>query len=129
MFTAYGATLSQRSRHLPGVRLLREFHALEVLWAHSTSFDFYGHLLPEEDALKPTLPASLRELRPFGYSKLAPGLQGLVGSFVSGQFAHLRTIEIDEQGSWMAQVLRDVAVSFRSGGVDYKVHPHCSEVP
>ncbi|KAH6854538.1 hypothetical protein B0I37DRAFT_362269, partial [Chaetomium sp. MPI-CAGE-AT-0009] len=133
-FTTHGSRLSMRPRRLDGVNLLREFHALEVLWAQSAFFDFYGHLGPKVDALTSTLPASLRELRLFGYSNLGPALRGLVARLISGQAANLRSVEIDDQGfeeyeptSEPAQELRDVAASFRSAGVGFIVHPQPEE--
>ena len=136
-FTMHGLdrmALSQGSHRLRGVRLLREFRSLEVLWAQAAFFDFLGHLRPREDALKSTLPTSIRELRLFGHGNFAPALQGLLGTVMSGQFADLRTVEIDDQGpegyepdGEEAQNLRDVGASFRSAGVTFTVHPQPEE--
>ncbi|KAH6623722.1 hypothetical protein F5144DRAFT_633012 [Chaetomium tenue] len=123
-FTMYGMALPQAVR---GIHSLPEFHALEVLWTQAAFFDFYGYLGPRGDALKSTLPASVRQLRLFGYSQLASGLHGFVEALTTGQFVHLRSIEIDDQDfeleSELAEELQVVGASFRSAGVAFTVHP------
>ncbi len=139
-FTMYGMdrmVLSQESHRFGGVHLLREFHAPEILWTQAAFLDFSGHLEPKEDALNSTLTTSICELRLFGYGNPAPALQGLVETVMSGQFADLRTVEIDDQGSegyeldGEVQDLRDVGASFRSAGVTFTVHaqPEEPQVP
>lgn len=126
-FTMNGIALPQTSNRLRGIHVLPEFHALEVLWVQAAFFDFYGHLGPREDALQLTLPASVRELRFFGYSQPAEALHGVVGALTTGQFVHLRSIGIDDQefelDSEPAQELHAVGASFRSAGVAFTVHP------
>ena len=121
-FCLYGI---QRPRFLRGVRVLREFRALQILRTQAAFFDFYTR----RDALTSTLPPSVRELRLLGYSNLTPALQAFLEDFLAGKFPALSRIEIDDQGfeefkpeSIAAQELRQVATAFRSEGVDYIVH-------
>jgi hypothetical protein len=112
-------------------QLLREFDALEILWAQAAFFDFYDRLGgPPDDALKATLPSSIRELRLFGHCQFSAGLRGLIGALRFGQFAHLRWVEIDDQGfgncapdSEPARELMHITASFRAAGVALVVGP------
>ncbi len=58
------------------LRFYRPRPLSSILWAQATFFDFSRDLEPKGDALKSTLPTSIRELRLFGYGNPAPALQG-----------------------------------------------------
>ena len=111
-FCLYGI---QRPQYLRGVRVLREFQALQTLRTQAAFFDFYTH----RDALTSALPPSVLELRLLGYSNLAPALQAFLEDFLAGKFPVLSRIEIDDQGfeefepeSIAAQELRQVGTAF-----------------
>ncbi|KAJ9155409.1 hypothetical protein NKR23_g1604 [Pleurostoma richardsiae] len=118
-FCVHGIQLPE---HLPGLRVLREFRALQILQAEANFFEFYT----QRDALTSTLPPSVRELRLLGFSRLTPALQDLLEVFRAGKFPGLSRIEIDDQEfepeSPPALELRQVGADFLYAGVDFVVH-------
>lgn len=116
--------------YLGGIYALHYFQALETIEAPARSFDFYGQLGDQQDALALTLPASVRELRLPGFPEkvqLAPSLRGLARALRAGQFGRLRQIGIDskhfevgesEQDAEAVAELKEVVALFRSLGVE-----------
>lgn len=132
-FTNDKMDLAPDACYLKGIHALRNLQALETIEAPTPSFDVYGQLGNQEDALTLTLPAFVRELQLPGLPEkvqMVPSLRGLARALRAGQFVSLRKIGIDsknfqhrsfELGGESVAELRGVVASLRSLGVDFLV--------
>ncbi len=109
---------------------LREFQALETLHINPVTFDFFGNMSRNENALWSKLPNSICELRLLGYNNRALPLRGLVKAYVAGVFPGLRRVEIHDKAfkeyepdSEAAQELIEVSASFRAAGIEFILRP------
>ncbi|EAQ89916.1 predicted protein [Chaetomium globosum CBS 148.51] len=96
-FTNDKMDLAPDACYLKGIHALRNLQALETIEAPTPSFDVYGQLGNQEDALTLTLPAFVRELQLPGLPEkvqMVPSLRGLARALRAGQFVTISPTQI-----------------------------------
>ncbi|KAK4249389.1 hypothetical protein C7999DRAFT_30125 [Corynascus novoguineensis] len=124
--------LANRLPRRCNVHLLAQFSALESFRVRADCLACAGESAPRGGTFASMLPPSIRRIRllSHNFGRLREALRDLSGAVAAGRFAKLRKVEADGYGYRMADPDsslglegRHISEVFRSGGIEYILHP------